>query len=836
LEAENRTDEAFEAAIANVEAYKEACDSAAGEVEGATDRMDEAWDRSTEDADNRLGEADDHIRNFADDAVVDLDRIQTEADRTADHFDDMDEHTSSAIDDINQRLHEYRDGVSDSSGATEELRQRMEAWDEEAKHAGETVEDTREHIHNMDEDVGRVSGDFDRLSESIDRSNGHLTAIRNQLAVVGQATDLFVADLMRGAESVDKEGEEAEKTGKKLDNLTNSTNKATKSGKGLHGQAMLITAALIAFAGPIGGLLTLGIPAFFGALGAGAEAVHTKYAQMIASGQKLTATQRALYDASIPLVNGFAVVKNAADGVIQQFAHMITKEAPELREAFDALAPEVQILGGGLIGFTRILISGLAPAVATVQPVVAAFASGLKQLASDLVALLTHIRIDEAVQGIQALFRVLSAVLGIISALLDALMPISNMFLNAASSIIVVVSALVRDLAPALSSVGELFAPLAKMINAVLLALTPLITAVNGAANQLAGLLVPILNKMTPLIGKLSNEIAKVLVQALNSTMEVLTPLLPVLGDLADQILQALIQMLQAAAPAFDSVVKAIGELAPTLPGLVTDVTDLVKSVAPVIVEFIKFAATVTEAVMPAVVAIVGFLIKFFGPAFDAAGHIISDFARDGKEFIQGFIQFAVCLFNLLKDWFSGNWGNLWNDAWVVLQGFGKMFMGIVRQFVQIGVDIVQGLWQGIQQASSWFMSKIGGLGNQIVNAFQGVLHIFSPSQVMADKVGQYIPAGIAQGMLANAHLVTNAARAVANQAVVGAQIGASVGVGLGLNATNSWSSNENNGRPIQFLMQGNQLMSDRDMQVFVDKMGPTLVNMLQRAGVNIRK
>lgn len=63
------------------------------------------------------------------------------------------------------------------------------------------------------------------------------------------------------------------------------------------------------------------------------------------------------------------------------------------------------------------------------------------------------------------------------------------------------------------------------------------------------------------------------------------------------------------------------------------------------------------------------------------------------------------------------------------------------------GRDVILGLWNGISGMGGWLWSKITSfVKNNVVDAAKSFLHIGSPSKLMADAIGQWIPAGIAVG------------------------------------------------------------------------------------------
>lgn len=68
----------------------------------------------------------------------------------------------------------------------------------------------------------------------------------------------------------------------------------------------------------------------------------------------------------------------------------------------------------------------------------------------------------------------------------------------------------------------------------------------------------------------------------------------------------------------------------------------------------------------------------------------------------------------------------------------GKMF--------SIGSDMVKGIWNGIASVRDWILGKIGGFCDGVVDGIKDFFGIHSPSRVMADMVGKFLPPGIAVG------------------------------------------------------------------------------------------
>lgn len=74
-----------------------------------------------------------------------------------------------------------------------------------------------------------------------------------------------------------------------------------------------------------------------------------------------------------------------------------------------------------------------------------------------------------------------------------------------------------------------------------------------------------------------------------------------------------------------------------------------------------------------------------------------------------------------------------------------------------IGSDIVKGLWNGINDMAGWIKEKISGFGDGVLDSLKDFFGIHSPSKLMADEVGKWLPAGIAVGIDKNAKSVMSA-------------------------------------------------------------------------------
>ena len=173
-----------------------------------------------------------------------------------------------------------------------------------------------------------------------------------------------------------------------------------------------------------------------------------------------------------------------------------------------------------------------------------------------------------------------------------------------------------------------------------------------------------------------------------------------------------------------------------------------------------------------------------------------SNMIAKAKETASNFINTVV---NFIKNLPSKMWNFLVQTVSKVASWGGnlaskgkeaakKLFDSIVNKIKNLpselksmGSDIVKGLWNGINDMTGWIAKKIKGFGKGVTDGLKKFFKIKSPSRLMAEEVGRYLPEGIALGIDKNAKSVMNSMRNLATNTVGAARSGLSVGASTGL-------------------------------------------------------
>ena len=152
---------------------------------------------------------------------------------------------------------------------------------------------------------------------------------------------------------------------------------------------------------------------------------------------------------------------------------------------------------------------------------------------------------------------------------------------------------------------------------------------------------------------------------------------------------------------------------------------------------------------------------------------------------VAALIAIFVVLWNKC-DWFRNFWIGLWNGIkglfgdfveWIKykINEIGKKITdfknkvksvidgisSFIRGVKDIGLNIVKGIGNGITSGITWLKNRIRDFVGNVTNFIKKTFKIGSPSKLMENEVGQWIPKGIAVGISANTSAIDKSMKEV---------------------------------------------------------------------------
>lgn len=226
--------------------------------------------------------------------------------------------------------------------------------------------------------------------------------------------------------------------------------------------------------------------------------------------------------------------------------------------------------------------------------------------------------------------------------------------------------------------------------------------------------------------------INSILPSLLNGFFGLINALVSTIPTLVPELVQGAITLFLGL---IDGLNDVIGQLMPMLPSLIKQITDTLIENLPAIIEggfqlltgLITGLTKCTPDLIDAIIALIPVIT-------DSLTENLPALVKAGMELIvalaQGLPQALPDLIDALPEIIGA-----------IIDGFKDV------DWLDLGANILKGILNGLVSAVSGIWSVVQDVGSAIIDGFCDFFDIHSPSRVMAKKVGQYLPSGIAVGM-----------------------------------------------------------------------------------------
>lgn len=330
---------------------------------------------------------------------------------------------------------------------------------------------------------------------------------------------------------------------------------------------------------------------------------------------------------------------------------------------------------------------------------------------------------------LNAVNRIKKAVEKVMAAIKKALTPIVELVKNVFAMLQGLIAQLFELVGSILAKIIDWIAPVITIIGNFL---SDVITVLGTIIGYIAKLLTPLING----IGKIISTILECLQKIWNTLSDALSPAFEAIWKVVSKIFETIGNLLQtivdALSPAIDALAEAFGIILDAVASIVSAVVDALAPVIQVIAEALGGIITVLAEIVGAVVDALAPAIKLIG---DVLGAIFGVIAK---------IVDLVC--GVLKPVIDVICGALKAIGDVINNIFNGV-KNLTSKAVETGKNIIQGIGTGIKNAATGLWNGIKNVGNNIVNGFKNFFGIHSPSKLMASEIGEYLPAGIDEGM-----------------------------------------------------------------------------------------
>jgi tape measure domain-containing protein len=362
--------------------------------------------------------------------------------------------------------------------------------------------------------------------------------------------------------------------------------------------------------------------------------------------------------------------------------------------------------------------------------------------------------------------------------------------------------------------VEQTFGAIGQAIPQAFSGLSGVISSLVGSGNQIQTLFATISTTISGVFGTMDfsalTNLAQAILPALQAGFQTflgyvtpaIQPLLTAFVNLWNAIQPIVNVIASSLMPVFQILGAFLGGFVSGVMGALTTAFNVLAGVARVLTPVIQFVGSVIQALAPIFVTVAGFIGQLMGQ-FAGFNGILGVVGKVVSSVFSGIIGFGSRLFSSL----SGVFNNIANGFRIMGSGLGDIGRGIANTFrsiigfaggmvsgiiksvsgvagkigshfsgvfnaiskaignvADIGKNIVDGIASGIKGAWKSVTSAIGALTDMIPKKIRSLLGIHSPSRVMRDMVGKFIPQGIAVGMTSQDGFISRHAQTLKDQ------------------------------------------------------------------------
>lgn len=309
--------------------------------------------------------------------------------------------------------------------------------------------------------------------------------------------------------------------------------------------------------------------------------------------------------------------------------------------------------------------------------------------------------------------------------------------------------------------------------------------AKGGDLSELVENFVQIINESLPMLVDSAQTAIQAVLEVLPSVIDGITDVIPqiisALFDMMPQLInvgiQAITSLIQGVADALpallsqipDIVTKIIAVIAENLPAFIDACINFFMGIIEAIPEIInalvqdmpKIIQTIIKALIEGIPQLIDGAIKLFMALIEAIPVIIQELVANLPKIISTIVKTLIENLPLLIKASVELFMALIKAIPTIIAELGRNIPQIISAIVQglsagigeiaeVGLNLVRGLWNGIQDAAGWVLEKIKGFGETILNGIKDFFGIHSPSKTMRDQVGKQLALGISDGFEEN--------------------------------------------------------------------------------------
>lgn len=255
---------------------------------------------------------------------------------------------------------------------------------------------------------------------------------------------------------------------------------------------------------------------------------------------------------------------------------------------------------------------------------------------------------------------------------------------------------------------------------------------------------------ITVFVGNVTNAITKLAPNILNGIVTVINQLIPQVGQLLINLVPMLWDTLnELLTSTLNLISENVDPLVNTVLDLVTSFINFILDNLPRIIEVglqivLALATGIADRIDDIIPAVISVILKIVEIIVDNVDLIIDATLKLMIGISKGIVQSIPEILTKIV---------------ILTTKIIKALLDLLSpsNLLDVGSQIVRGIWEGISNGFDWFKKKIKSWVGNVMSFIKNLFGIHSPSRVMRDEVGLQIGRGVANGITKSVSDVQNA-------------------------------------------------------------------------------
>ena len=219
------------------------------------------------------------------------------------------------------------------------------------------------------------------------------------------------------------------------------------------------------------------------------------------------------------------------------------------------------------------------------------------------------------------------------------------------------------------------------------------------------------------------NKLTETFLNGVMSMVNFLLENLPTFLQMGINILLSLIR----------GITQALPDLIPMMTQVIMDMVNILLDNIDLIIECgIQLLVALTEGIMNALPELISrlpeIIIKITTKLIELTPQLLSASLRIILALGEGLIRFIPQLISKIPQIIKS-----------MISAFGKG----IKDFANIGKNLLNGIWEGIKNTKDWLLNKIKGFAKTITNGIKSFFGIHSPSKLFRNEIGKNLILGV---------------------------------------------------------------------------------------------